>query len=112
MPINEIIVQSICLRNENVHSDMCAQRRFRSDCAFAQSDPNLHWAHCRQLKMQSVFLRTSKTLIRLRGCEGLFESSLCHVSEGAFSHVTVHIDLNGRKKTLFAQVKSITIQIF
>ena len=25
--------------------DMCAQRRFRSACSFAQYDQNLHWAH-------------------------------------------------------------------
>ena len=31
--------------SENVLLDMCAQRRFRSACAFAQSDQNLHWAH-------------------------------------------------------------------
>ena len=30
--------------SENVLSDICAQRRFRSACAFAQSDQNLHWA--------------------------------------------------------------------
>ena len=30
---------------ENTPSDMCAQRRFRSACVFAQSDRNLHWAH-------------------------------------------------------------------
>ena len=29
----------------NVPSDMCAQRRFRSACAFAQSGQNLHWTH-------------------------------------------------------------------
>ena len=29
--------------SENVPSDMCAQRRFRSACAFAQSDQNLPW---------------------------------------------------------------------
>ena len=28
-----------------VLSDTCAQRRFRSACAFAQSDQNLHWVH-------------------------------------------------------------------
>ena len=28
-------------------SDLCAQRRFRSACAFAQSDQNLHRAHFR-----------------------------------------------------------------
>ena len=31
--------------SENVPLDMCAQRRFRSVCASAQSDLNLYWAH-------------------------------------------------------------------
>ena len=31
--------------SENVLSDMFAQRRFRSGCAFAQPDLNLQWAH-------------------------------------------------------------------
>ena len=31
--------------SENVPSDISAQRRFRSACAFAQSDLNLRWAH-------------------------------------------------------------------
>ena len=30
--------------SENLPPVMCAQRRFRSACAFAQSDQNLHWA--------------------------------------------------------------------
>ena len=30
-------------KSENVPSLMCAQRRFLSACAFAQSDQNLHW---------------------------------------------------------------------
>ena len=29
----------------NVTKDMCAQRRFRSACVFAQADQNLHWVH-------------------------------------------------------------------
>ena len=29
----------------NVLSDICAQRRFRSACAFAQADQNLLWAN-------------------------------------------------------------------
>ena len=29
-------------KSESVTSDRCAQRRFRSACAFAQSDQNLH----------------------------------------------------------------------
>ena len=31
--------------SENVPAVICAQRMFRSACAFAQSDQNLHWAH-------------------------------------------------------------------
>ena len=50
---------------ENVPSDRCAQRRFRSACAFAQSDQNLHWAHFGKPRMQSFFMRSAKTLIRL-----------------------------------------------
>ena len=32
-------------KSKSIPSDMCAQQRFRSDCAFAQSDLNLCWAH-------------------------------------------------------------------
>ena len=31
--------------SENEPSDMHTKRRFRSACAFVQSDQNLHWAH-------------------------------------------------------------------
>ena len=31
--------------SENVPSDMCAQRKFRSACVFAQSDQNLLRVH-------------------------------------------------------------------
>ena len=34
---------------ETVPSDMCTQRRLRSDCASAQSDQSLHWAHREKL---------------------------------------------------------------
>ena len=37
------------------------QRRFRSVCAFAQADQNLHWAHFGLPRMQSFFMRTPKT---------------------------------------------------
>ena len=33
--------------NVRKHTFMCKQRRFRSACAFSQSDQNLHWAHFR-----------------------------------------------------------------
>ena len=38
---------------ETVPLDMCAQGRFRSDCANAQSDQNLHWAHYQGCKVSS-----------------------------------------------------------
>ena len=71
--------------SENVRSDMCAQRRLRSACVFAQPDQNIHWTHFGQPGVQSFFLRTTKTLIRLRGWAGWLESSLgAHVRRGVF----------------------------
>ena len=42
-------------------SNACVQRRFRSACAFGQSDQNLYWTHFEQPMMQSFLLRTTKT---------------------------------------------------
>ena len=50
--------------SENVPSVMCAQRRFRSACAFAQSDQNLHCAHFWKTRMKRFFTLTTLTLIR------------------------------------------------
>ena len=61
---------------ENIPSDRCTQRRFRSACIFPQSDKNLHWTHFGPPRMESFFMRTTKTLIRLCGCADSFESSL------------------------------------
>ena len=64
---------------------MCVQRKFRSACAFAQSDQNPHWAHFGWILMQSFFMRTTKTLIRLGGCAGWSESPLgAHVRRYGF----------------------------
>ena len=41
----------------------------------AQVDLNFYWAYFGQPKLQSFFLRTMKTLIRLRGCSGWFVST-------------------------------------
>ena len=61
---------------ENVPSDMCALRRFRSACAFAYL---------------CFFMRTTKTLIRLRRCADWLEYSLdVHVRRYVF-HVASHI---------------------
>ena len=55
--------------SETVPSDICAQKRFRSACAFAQSDRNLFWAHL-DSQWCSFFMQTSKTRTRLRECAG------------------------------------------
>ena len=39
------LVTTIELQRQKTLSDMFVQRRFRSDCAFAHSDLNLHWTH-------------------------------------------------------------------
>ena len=67
------------VRNHNVRNvflDMCAQRRFRSACAFAQSDQNLRWTRFGLPGMPRFVMRTIGTLIRLRGCAGWFDSTL------------------------------------
>ena len=69
--IKETII--LAATSENVSSDMCAQRRFRSACASAQSDQNLRWPHFGEPRIQRFVTRTMKTLIRLRGCEGWFQ---------------------------------------
>ena len=58
--------------SENVSSDMCPQRRFRSTCAFAQLIIGVIWI---AKNVNSFFMRIIKTLIRLRWCAGWFESS-------------------------------------
>ena len=73
----------------NVPSDICAQRRFLSACVFAQSDQNLHWTHFKYRRMQKVFMRTRKTLMKLRGCVGWSESSLGTHVRGTFTRVAV-----------------------
>ena len=43
--------------SDNAPYDMCAQRRFRSACVFAQSDQNLFWTHFGLPKIQSIYMR-------------------------------------------------------
>ena len=43
----------------------CAQWRFRSACAFMQSDQKLHWVHFGYPRMQNFFMGSKETLIRL-----------------------------------------------
>ena len=56
---------------------MSAQRRFRTACAFAQSDQNLHWTKFGYPRMWSCFTRKMKTLISLCGFAGWFGSTSC-----------------------------------
>ena len=75
---------------DNVSTDMLAQRRFRSDCAFAQSDQNLPCAQFEQLKLQRFFLRTKKTdqTSRMRKLTWVVFG---RTSEGTFSHVAAEM---------------------
>ena len=52
------------------------QKTYLLTCAFAQSDQNLHCPHFEQSGMQRFYVLTTKTLLRLRGCAGSFESTL------------------------------------
>ena len=73
--------------SENLLWGKCAQRRFRSACAFAQPDQNLPCVHLGLKRMQTFFMLTTKTLIRLRGCAGWSESSLgAYVRRYVFGH--------------------------
>ena len=46
LSLNIVFATLLILVNpKNVPLDMCTQRRFRSDCAFAQSDQNLRCVH-------------------------------------------------------------------
>ena len=64
---------------ENIPSNVWAKWRFRSANTFAQSDQNLSWSHFGYPGMQNFFMRTRKTLIRLRECAGwsVFVDSMC-----------------------------------
>ena len=85
--------------SENVHSDICALRRFRSACAFAQSDLNLHWAHlntcvAKDAKLLFVFFCFfvffscgQRRLIRLSDAQAELSLILVHMLEGTLSHV-------------------------
>ena len=46
--------------SRNVRTDICAKRRFRSACAFAQADHNLHWAHFLKPWLQGFLHTDSK----------------------------------------------------
>ena len=59
--------------SDNVPS-ACAPRKDSDQPIHA--DMSLHWWHFGYPRMRSSFMRTTKTLIRLQGCVGQFQSSL------------------------------------
>ena len=62
--------------SENVPSDMCVKRRYKSACASAQSDQSLHYPHEETLHPWLSKMCPVKILIRLRECAVWSESSL------------------------------------
>ena len=70
---------------------MCAQRRLRSAWASAQSDQSLRLPHDKSLCPYLPIECTAKTLIRLSGCPGWYESLLGAQSFCWFCHDVAHI---------------------
>ena len=56
----EIVNNTWASTSENVPSDMCVQRKFRSACAFAQSDQNHQLAHFGLPRMQIFLHQTAQ----------------------------------------------------
>ena len=67
-------------------SYICARQRFRSACAYAQSDQTLHWAHYAEF-LQRNNKDWSDCANAQADCD--FVKSM---SEGRFSHVAAHAD--------------------
>ena len=96
-----------CRNVKNVPLDNSVQRRFRSACGFAQSDQKFQWVHFGSPRMQTFFMLTTKTLVRLRGYTGWFESPFGSQDRkyifarcGYFHHIT--------KTCLFKYIENIT----
>ena len=85
-----MLIIMLATPQENVVLDMCAQRRFRSDCAYMQSDQNLHWAH---FESKVVFFSHGQQRLSSDCADAQADLSLrwVHMSEGTFSHATAHI---------------------
>ena len=63
---------------ENIPSDMCAQQRYQSGSAFAQSDQSLHCLHEKTLNPWLCKMCPVKILIRLmRMCSLIWIFSVC-----------------------------------
>ena len=56
---------------------------------YAQSDQILHWAHFRHARMQSCFMRRTKTLFSCAIAQADLNLRWMHMSESTFSDVAV-----------------------
>ena len=83
-----LLTVSLAATRENVPLDMCAQRRFRSDCAFAQSDLNLLAGRIldRQGRKDSS-CRQRRLCSYCADAQANFSLRWEHISDGTFSHV-------------------------
>ena len=78
----------------NVLSNMCAQRRFISVCAFAQSDQNFQRAHFGLIR-KLLYVDKLDWSDRANVQAGL---SWAHMSEGTFSDVVAHLGTSIKRK--------------
>ena len=94
-PPSLIRVFAVRMKTAWVHSyPLSAQRRLRSAWASAQSDQSLRCPHEECLGPQVPIELTAKTLIRLGGCPGWFESSLGAHSVCWFCHIAAQMKLH------------------
>ena len=83
----------VAATSENVPSNMCDRRWFRSTCACAQSDQNLLW-HILDSQGCKVYSCGQQRLIRLRESAVWFESSLGTYTKVCFLTLRLIINLS------------------
>ena len=77
--------------------DLCVQRRFRSACAFAQSDQNLHWALFWIAKDTKCLRAGNKNSDQTARMQSGFESSLGdHLRRYVFSRFGSYREISPR----------------
>ena len=91
------------LLQEHVHLDMCSQRRFKSVCAFRQSDQNLHCGHFGYPRMQNVH---NANWLDCAEMQTDLSPRCAHMSEGTFSHLSVHMSCLAFRIYLLASQKA------
>ena len=84
-------INQMCGTSENATFDMCAQRRIRKACAFAQFDQNLHWVQLdtKGCKISSYGQR--RLWSYCANAQADLSLRLAHMSEGTFPLVSAQI---------------------